>query len=330
MQKQLIQIKQFGGADVLKVETVEIDEQLGPDEVLVDVKYSGINFADIVMRLGLYKDAPPRPFTPGYECSGIVLAVGSGVTRLTPGDRVMAGSRFGAYTSKIKIPAYQAIKFPEKISLEQAAATPVNYLTAYIALHEFARIRAGDKILIDCASGGVGVFCMQMAKAVGCKTIGLTTSQAKKSFIEGYGATAMTHDEFYASDENNFDFILNSTAGSAFKKQFKRLGLSGKITCIGMSSGIKNGRASLLDKLKVLFQTPWYPLFLLMLKSRMVSGFNALDYFDDREWMEARMAELEQCPFEAHVDYVFPAVQAGAAHLYLEQKKAKGKVLIGW
>lgn len=330
MEQRFIEIQEYGPAETLKVATKELSADLKADEVLIDVKFSGINFADIYMRLGMYKDAPPKPFVPGYECSGIVLAVGSDVTRLQVGDKVMAGSVFGSYVSKIKLPSFQVLKLPEHLTLEQGAATPVNYLTSYIALHEFARIRKGDKVLIDCATGGVGVFCLQMAFEVGCETIGLTTSAHKKEFIESYGARAMTHDEFYAGQEKNFDFILNSSAGKAFRLQYHRLGMSGKITCIGMGQSVKDGKSSLVDKLKLLFQTPWYPLFQLMMQSKAVSGFNALNYFDEKEWMEKRLLELEKCPYKAYVDKIFPADEVASAHAHLEQKKAKGKVLISW
>ena len=183
MQAQNIEITKYGEAKDLEIKNLEIDQDLKEDEVFIEVKYSGVNFADIVMRLGMYKDAPPKPFTPGYEISGVVKKVGSKVTRFKVGEEVMAGTRFGGYSSHVKLPQWQVLKINKTLNLKEAAAVPVNYITAYIALNEFGRIRAGDKILIDCATGGVGVFAIQMAIKMNCEVIGLTSSASKLSLI---------------------------------------------------------------------------------------------------------------------------------------------------
>lgn len=127
-----------------------------PGEVAIDVKYSGVNFADVQMRLGFYPDAPKKPFVPGYEVSGVVAEVGPGVTAVKRGDAVVAGTYFGGYASRVTIPATQVFPLPRNATLETGAALPVNYFTAQLALHDMARVRAGDKVLIECATGGVG------------------------------------------------------------------------------------------------------------------------------------------------------------------------------
>ena len=152
----------------------------GADEVAIDVAYSGINFADIQMRLGFYPDAPKRPFVPGYEVSGTVTAVGKNVRDLKAGDPVAAGTYFGGYASSVTIPARQVFRLPTSIGLEAGAALPVNYFTAQLALFEMARVRKGDRVLIECATGGVGVLAMQMARHAGAEVTGLTTRSEER------------------------------------------------------------------------------------------------------------------------------------------------------
>lgn len=325
-----ISINKFGKADTLSFELFQMSDELAGDQVLVDVHYSGINFADIVMRLGLYRDAPPRPFVPGYELSGVVAAVGERVTDLRPGDKVMAGTRFGGYASKIKLSRNFVIKLDSQFSLQQAAAMPVNFITSHIALNDFGRIRSGDKVLLDCATGGVGVIAMQMAKSVGAEVVGLTTSPHKKEFIESYGAKAYTHSEFLKSNEKSFDFILNSSGGSSLKDQYNRLGKAGKLCCIGMQDAIKQGNSNIFKFLKTVLSTPRFGMVNNIMQSKMVGGFNALKFFEDDIWLEKNLQILSNIPFEAHIGAVFAADKVHEAHMLLEQKKAKGKVLLEW
>lgn len=330
MEQQFIEINTFGPATSMDYKSKDLSTNIADDDVIVDVNFSGINFADVIMRLGLYQDAPPRPFTPGYELSGTVSQIGSKVTRFKVGDKVMAGTQFGGYVNKITLPEWQVLHLPQGFTLEEGAATPVNYITAYIALHEFARVRAGDKVLVDCATGGVGVFMLQMCKKVGAQAVGLTTTAAKKEFIESYGGRAYTWDEFEANPENEFDFILNSSGGKTLKKHYKLLAKSGLLCCIGMQSMVKNGKSSKIAFLKAVLSVPWYPMVKLIMDSRAVCGFNALKYFDNADWMKKHLPSMEETDIHPFVGGVFPAKEVANAHEFLEQKKAKGKVLIQW
>ncbi len=325
-----IEINQFGAASTLQFKSKEAQKLNSSTDVRIDVHYSGINFADVMMRLGLYPDAPPKPFTPGYEVSGVISEVGEDVNDLKVGDRVMAGTRFGGYVSDLIVPESYIIPVPESFSLEEAAATPVNFITTHIALNEFARVRKGDKILIKCATGGVGVFCMQVGKAIGAEVYGLTSSDHKKSFIESYGAIAMNYEEYASSDIDDFDFILNATGGKTVKSDMKKLAKSGLLTCIGMSSTVKNGKTSLLAKLRLVVETPLFYLFGFMMNSYGVSGFNALTYLDDEKWLDKNLKFVAENPFKPHIGKVFKAKDVSLAHEFLESKQAKGKVLLAW
>ena len=325
-----IQIDKNGPEEVLKVATGPFEANLAPDEVLIDVAYSGINFADILMRLGLYRDAPKKPFIPGYELSGTVVAVGSSVSKHQIGDQVMAGTKFGGYVSKIKLTEWQVLKLPEGFNLQEAAALPVSFVTAYIAFHEFGRVRTGDKVLIDCATGGLGVIFLQMCQAIGAKTHGLTSSPDKKSLINSFGAQAHLHEEFNQSQEQDFDFILNSSGGKSLKSHYQRLAKSGQLCGIGLQSAVQRGRGNTLSQLKAALSSPWYPLLKLVMESKSVSGFNALKYFDDEGWMKKHLPAIELTQIRPKVGAVFPAEEVAEAHRLLANKQAVGKVLLAW
>jgi 2-desacetyl-2-hydroxyethyl bacteriochlorophyllide A dehydrogenase len=328
-----IVIEKFGSASTLKLR--EIAPRVpGDDEVGVDVAYSGINFADIQMRLGFYPDAPKRPFVPGYEVSGKVTAVGKNVRDIRPGDAIVAGTYFGGYASHVTIPAQQVFKLPASLDLEAAAALPVAFFTAQLAVFEMARVRRGDRVLVECATGGVGVLAMQMARHAGAHVTGLTTSPHKKSFIEEYGATAYTVDEFRANTSlRDYDFILNASGGAHITWQRARLGITGRIVCIGMSSGVKDGRRNYLRIALAALRTPRISVLKLFDTNTGVYALNALHVLRDPTWVEKltrSMGTIEAMQLKPHVGKVFPATDVAAAHAFLETKQATGKVLLAW
>lgn len=328
-----IVINRYGPAQRLELAPREADEP-GPGEVTIDVKYSGINFADIQMRLGLYPDAPPRPFVPGYEVSGVISAVGEGVTGFSIGDEVAAGTYFGGYASRVTIPSGQVFKLPKHLDLQKGAALPIAFFTAHLALIEMGRVRKGDRVLIECATGGVGTIAVQMAKHLGADVVGLTTTAAKKPYIEALGAKAYTQAEFDADPSlKGFDFVLNASGGKSVRRQMKRLGYTGRIVCIGMNSGVKDGKRDLFRVVRTLLQMPIFPLLSLFDQNKGVYALNALRVMEDPAWVTKLTAQLplvDEMHLDPHVDKVFASEDAPAAHEYIQTKQAKGKVLIAW
>src|SRR5918995_1140289 len=162
------------------------DPPVGPGEVRIAVNAAGINFADTLARLGLYPDAPKPPCVVGYEVAGEVESVGEGVDSPKPGDRVVAGTRFGGHADRLTVPASQALPLPKKTTFEQGAAFPVNYGTAYAALVIMGGLREGDRALIHAAGGGVGTAATQIAKSRGAEVFG-TASAAKHDAIRAQG-----------------------------------------------------------------------------------------------------------------------------------------------
>jgi synaptic vesicle membrane protein VAT-1 len=326
-------IEKYGPASTLHLRELA-PRTPGADEVAIDVAYSGINFADIQMRLGFYPDAPKRPFVPGYEVSGKVAAVGANVKDLRPGDPVAAGTYFGGYASSVTIPARQVFALPRSIDLETGAALPVNYFTAQLALGEMGRVRAGDKVLIECATGGVGVLAIQLARHAGAEVTGLTTSPHKKAFIESLGARAFTVDELRDTPSlSGYDLILNASGGAHINWQRARLGITGRIICIGLSSGVKDGRRNYARIALAALRMPRISVMKLFDQNTGVYALNALHVLRDEAWiarLTRSMVDIEGMNLRPHVGKVFPAADAAAAHAFLETKQATGKVLLAW
>jgi len=330
---QEIAIEKFGAASTLKLRP-RAEQPLGDDEVAIDVAYSGINFADIQMRLGFYPDAPKKPFVPGYEVSGRVAAVGKNVGHLHLGEEVAAGTYFGGYASRVTLPSRQVFALPRGTDLEAGAALPVNFFTAQLALFEMARVRAGDRVLIECATGGVGVLAIQMARHAGAEVTGLTTSPHKKAFIEELGAKAYTRDEFRADPAlTGYDMILNASGGGEIEWQRARLGITGRMVCVGINSGVKDGKRNFLRMALAALRMPRISVIKLFDANSGIYALNALHILEDDRWIERLVAAMDQVPsigLRPHVGKVFPAADVADAHHFLETKQATGKVLLAW
>lgn len=330
-----IWLRKSGGPEVLQLEEHPDHGAPGPNEAIVDVHYSGINFADIIMRQGLYRDAPPKPFVPGYEASGIISAIGSNVTRFKVGDPVAAGSFFGGYSSKLRVPQDLIFKQPAHLNLKESAGLAVNWITAHAAIVDMGRVRAGDRVVVDSATGGVGTIALQMLKQMGAETIGLTSSPSKMDYIKSLGATPMLQDEFMTDPKlRDFDLILNSQGGKTVRAHYERLGMTGRIVAFGMSSGISGDNRNLFKFIGAALSMPKFSIIKMFNLNAGVYALNALTILKDAKY-RANLAnawdiEVEKYKLTPHIDQVFPANRAGDAHAHLASKKAKGKVLISW
>src|SRR5262245_3681658 len=179
-------IPRTGPPEVLEVRE-GADPVPGHGEALVRVRASGVNFADVMARLGFYADAPPRPCVVGYEVAGTVERVGAGADGgLAPGQRVVALTRFGGYAEAVSVPAAQVFPLPDRLSFEEGAAIPVNYLTAVLMLRYFGNVRAGDRVLVHAAAGGVGMAAIQLCRIAGAEVIG-TASASKHAILKEAG-----------------------------------------------------------------------------------------------------------------------------------------------
>ena len=238
-----IQIQQTGSYNVL--EYVDIETPIpAPGQVLIKVESISVNFADTMVRLGNYAPMPKLPAILGMECSGFVEARGEGVNQFSPGQRVayMGENCYAEYVLAI---SDSLIPIPDSIDLDEAAALPINYLTAYHILHTMARIQPGESVLCYAAAGGVGVALAQLGKLANVTTIGLTSTDDKASFAknQGYDFVINYKTENVVkrvreiTDGKGVNVILNSVAGKSFSIDFKLLAPLGQIIWFGFAGG---------------------------------------------------------------------------------------------
>jgi NADPH:quinone reductase-like Zn-dependent oxidoreductase len=332
-----------GGYDVLQVQE-RPDPQVGPGEVRIAVRAAGINFADTLARVGLYPDAPKPPCVLGYEVAGTVESVGEGVSEYAVGDRVVAGTRFGGQAELVTVPAEQAQPLPEALSFEQGAAFPVNYGTAYAALIVMGSLRAGDRVLIHAAAGGVGISATQIARNVGAEIFG-TASASKHEAIRAQGVThAIDYRTLDFEDEvrritggEGVDLVMDALGPTSFRKDYRLLRQGGRLVMYGLSENSIGGKRSIPLTLKSLARMPtatmpWWKSLMMINENKGVFGLNMLHWWDregglDRV-VEPLAAELEAGRLQPVVAEAFPFEQAGAAHQFIAERRNVGKVVL--
>jgi NADPH:quinone reductase-like Zn-dependent oxidoreductase len=232
-----IVLNKTGGVDVLRVSEVP-DPEIGANDCLVRIQFAGVNYADILSRQGLYNWAGKRPYILGLESSGIVEKVGAGVTKFKVGDGVVIGSKQGNYAELIARNENEILPAPEGFSFEQMACLCGNWMTAWAALFELARVRQGEVALIHSGAGGVGIAAIQLALAAGMKVYATASSEKKLDYIRTLGATPLSYDNFdqILHKENPADFILESIGGSVHNRSLKILAPLGRMVSIGASA----------------------------------------------------------------------------------------------
>ena len=327
-----------GGVEVLEVQTAP-DPKPGPGEVVIDVRAAGLNFADILARQGLYPDGPKKPCVMGYEVAGVVLEVGEGVDRDLLGKPVVAMTGFRGQADKVTVGANQVFEKPEALSFEQAAAIPVNYLTAYALLVVMGGLRASESVLIHNAGGGVGLAALDIAKHIGATTYG-TASPGKHEFLRERG---LDHPIDYRNQDwlpvlmqltngRGVELVTDPIGGGHWKESYAALRTTGRLGMFGVSAASANGLKGKLKLIKAALQMPrFHPLGLLN-KNRGVFGLNLGHMWHEpekvAEWVQAIMAGVSEGWIRPYVDKVFPFDQAGDAHSYMESRKNIGKVVL--
>jgi len=332
-------IPKYGKSDVLEVREDE-DPTPGPGEVRIRVRASGINFADIMARQGLYQDAPPPPLVVGYEVSGVIDAVGEGVTERHAGERVLAMTRFGGYADTVCVDATQTRAMPERMTFEEGAALPVTYLTAYHMLFNVFRVRAGDHVLIHQAAGGVGTAASQLCRSVGGVTTYGTASKGKHDYVRENGCDYPIdyHSVDYAkevrrlTDGRGVDAVLDALGGDDWKKGFSLLRPGGVLMPFGWANMAKHGKRRMTHVLGQFAQLPWWTPVRLMHENKGVAGVNMGHLWDERELTSNAFSAVfklyEQGHVNPHVDRSFPFGHAAEAHAYIEAGQNVGKVLL--
>jgi NADPH:quinone reductase-like Zn-dependent oxidoreductase len=335
--RQIVTTKN-GGVEVLKVQEAP-DPKPNKGEVVVQVKAAGLNFADILARQGLYPDGPKKPCVMGYEVAGVVEAIGDDVESKLMGKEVVAMTRFGGQSEKVVVGVNQLFEKPKSLTFEQAAAVPVNYLTAYALLVVMGGLRQGESVLIHNAGGGVGLAALDIAKKIGATTYG-TASPGKHEFLRERG---LDHAIDYRNQDwlpvlkeltsgRGVELVIDPIGGSHWKKSYAALRTTGRLGMFGVSTASANGLKGKLKLIKAAAQMPrFHPLGLLN-KNRGVFGLNLGHLWHEPEkvaaWMKVILDGVGDGWIRPHVDKVFPFEQAGDAHSYMESRKNIGKVVL--
>lgn len=327
-----------GDVGVLKVQDAP-EPVAGNGEVVIRVKASGLNFADILARQGLYPDGPPKPCVMGYEVAGVVDSAGAGVDPGMIGKPVIALTRFKGQAEMVKVGANQVFEKPETLSFEQAAALPVNYLTAYALLVAMGGLQKGEAVLIHNAGGGVGLAALDIARHIGATTYG-TASPGKHEFLRKAG---LDHPIDYRNQDwlpvlknltsgRGVELVIDPIGGSHWRKSYAALRHTGRLGIFGVSSASANGFKGKLKLVKAALQMPWFHPLGLLSKNRGVFGVNLGHLWEEQEkvagWVNAIMAGIEQGWIRPHVDRTFSFEQTGDAHSYMESRKNIGKVIL--
>ena len=316
-------------------ETLELNERPDPDpkkgEIRVRVHAAGVNFPDTLMIRDLYQMKPPRPFAPGGEIAGEIDAIGEGVTGFTKGDRVLALSGFGGFSTKIVIDASRAIKIPDDMPYEDAACFIFTYGTSHHALKDRAHLKPGESLLVLGAAGGVGAAAIELGKAAGAKVIAAVSSDEKAEFCRSLGADetivypkeldrdaqkALSAEIKKLAGPDGVDVVYDAVGGDYAEPAIRALAWEGRFLVVGFPAGI-----------------PKIPLNLTLLKGCQVVGvFWGASTMRDPKGHAKNVAELFQMYAEGQIkpriSARYPLEQAADALVLMQDRKVMGKVVL--
>lgn len=314
----------------------------GKGEVLVESEGFGLNFADVMARLGIYPDCPPLPTVIGYENVGRIKEIGEGVTGLKKGDRVLAFTRFGGYADHIISPAIGVAKISEDLSLGEATALATQYVTAYFAAEETVTLHPGDHVLIHAAAGGVGTALIQLLKRKGCVIFGTAGSAEKMEYLKKQGVDyPINYRETDYQKEieqlgfgKKLDATFNPIGGNYVKKDFKLLNAGGRMVLYGASK-MTDAKGNIFKMLGLLFGFGWWSPIGFVSRSQSLIGINMLRIADHKpeafqQTLKAVISLAEEGVLKPVVGKEFPADQLAAAHEFLGSRKSTGKVAVKW
>lgn len=337
-----IQISGYGGVDRLVLREMP-DPVPGPGEILINVQASGVNFADLMARVGLYVQAPRPPFTPGFEVAGEIAAVGEGVAGLQPGRRVVALTEFGGYADRVVVRAEAVCPVPEGLTMEEAAALPVVGVTAYHAMMVQGHLGPSERVLIQAAAGGVGLAAVQMALQAGARVIAACGGPHKVEFLHRFGV----RDVIDYRQENlparvhaltggeGLDLILDSLGGRSVREGISLLSPGGRLVGIGGANFTVAGTRNLFHLAREFWRTPWLNPMRLLGTSRSFIGVQMLVIGRKKPAVLSRalnhvMQEAAAGRLRPVIDSVLGAEQVGDAHRRLQSRDSIGKILLTW
>ena len=308
-----------------------------PGEVQVAVKAVGLNFADVFAIWGLYKAAPKTEYTPGLEYSGVVEAVGEGVTQLHPGDRVMGVTRFGGYTTGLNIDARYVIPLPAGWDYPTGASYLVQTLTAYYGMSMLGNLQRGQTVLIHSVAGGVGLQALKIAKSLECFAVG-TVGDASKVYLAlatGCDRVLVRGDRFEeelrtALGDRPLHLVVDTVGGRYFSIPFRMLAPMGRLIVVGSSRYASVGnRPNVFHMLRHFLTRPKIDPQALPEQNKGLFGFNLIYLYERAELMHRLLQELDGLNLAApHVGHIFPFEKMHDAIKLFQSGKTVGKVVV--
>ncbi len=316
--------REFGPVDDLALaETTS--PNVGAGQVKIRVRACGVNFPDILMVQGLYQLKPPLPFSPGMEVAGEISEVGEGVEGLKVGQRVVSTLMWGGFAEAVVAPAAMPLPIPAAMSFEQAAAIPLAYGTAHVALTHRAGLKPGETLLVLGAAGGVGLAAVELGKLLGARVIAAASTTKKLDLALEYGAADVINytneslrDRVKAlTDGRGADVVFDPVGGDLFDQALRRIAWEGRYLVIGFASG----------------RIPSAPVNIALLKNASIVGLFWGAYWQNnpaviRRSFEQLMAYFAAGEIKPHIHKTFPLDDAVAALRELQERRAQGKVVI--
>ncbi len=312
----------------------------GPGEILIKTDAFGLNFADVMARRGMYKEAPPLPAILGYDVAGTIEETGQDVTGLKKGDRVTAMTRFGGYAEYAITNQNAATLIPDDLDSAAATALSTQYCTAVYAASEMTNLHKGDKVLIQSGAGGVGTALIQYASHMQCEIFSTVGSPQKIQYLKASGvqhAINYNIEDFEKTilsltSNKGVDVIFDAVGGKSIKKGMRILAPGGRMVCYG-AAALNN--KNIFSVVKAAIEFGFYHPAMLMMPSKSIIGINMLKIGDHQPKTIQRclvkvMELYRQGVFKPSVAKVFPVADIGQAHAFLEDRKSTGKVAVQW
>lgn len=336
-------IEKAGSYDQLKIKEFPTPKPR-PGEILIENRACGVNFADCLVRMGLYKSAKEFigwPITPGFEVSGVVAEVGEGVKKWTKGQKVIAMTLFGGYSTHLVVPEDQAFPLPEALNFSQGAAIPTVFLTAYYALFELAGVKKNDVILVHSAAGGVGSTLIQFGKLAGCRVIGVVGAAHKVAFVQNLGADAVidksSQDLWHELGQLNpqgYAIILDGNGAETLRQDYDHLSSGGKLVVYGFHSMFSKGRGT-PNWFKLAWdylRTPRFNPINMTSDNHSVLAFNLSYMFGKKErlseGLQVMLNWLQEKKVTPPAVKTYPLEQVQEAHQELESGQTVGKLVL--
>jgi NADPH:quinone reductase-like Zn-dependent oxidoreductase len=333
-------VERPGGHEALKF--VEEPEPQVPDgRVRVKVSAAGINYADVVVRMGYYEAAKGLyPITPGFEFAGVVDAVGKGVDAFGVGERVTGISRFGGYASAQVVDPRQLWRSPDNWTDAECAGFPAVYLTAYYGLFRTAKVEPGERVLVHSAAGGVGTALLQLCRVAGCPAFAVVGSEKKVELCRSLGAAAVVvrskekqlWSELDSVSPEGFDAIFDASGVATLREGFARLAPGGRLVVYGFADILPRGkgRPRLWDMAWNYLRVPRFSA--LDFKNRGVMGFNVVYLFDRLDIADQAMTRMLEWARSGRIKKIpvttFPVEKTAEAHAAIESGTTTGKLVL--